>query len=1211
MDLAFSENDSWRDDSSTLLALLRNAAAFSDVVPADQEPGLVEGDELANGRFVIESLVGRGGMGCVYAAFDRKLETRVAIKTLRKIAPQRLALFKREFRALADVRHPGLVRPGELVEDVRQLFFTMELVEGVGVREYLKRQPAQLESVILQLTDVLSWMHDRGLVHCDVKPANMLVTRGGRVVLLDFGVAQRLRGFEATANEGFGTPAYMAPEQFEGVALTGACDFYALGVMLFEHFTGQLPFEGTRSELRQQKVLARRPRTLAPQTSQTMDDLVYGLLAPRPGDRPNAQALRELLGGSLGPQWDVESTDPEEFFVGRTRELDLLGDALASVENGATVAVNIRGPSGIGKSALVRKFLRGVDSRALVLVGRCYERESLAFKGIESVMDAVAEALLALPPDIQRGLRSDVRTVVRAFPSMASTLNVKPDSRPADRVELMAAVDRLFRALTDATPIVLFVDDLHWADGDGLVVLRTLFAERPDGRRLLLTTSRSSQWDLPTVPVHSVELRPLTPIDVRHLVADLGHKKPLQTPDLMWLVEQAQGHPMLVTELLRAKRSTGCESVEQLLRQRIARLSIPARELLEILVVVGAPLERAVLQDAAGLGPAAFDRWLEELFMHTLVFSEGLSGAHKVEPSHDSVRETLSRMLSTFRVRRVHEEVLRTLHSRGIHDDERLAVHYRGLGDNARGYVHTVAAAHKAVEAGAFGHGADLFAIAVKLAPIEKVTELRLWRASALRRAWRSIEAAEELLAVAETSSEAAAQRYRREAGELLLIGGELERGLRTVEPDLRRLGALPPKRMSVAMATTPLVKLRYAFLERLPSRLLRASRRVGSEDIDFLWRVGSAFTTIDPIRSLHLQTAGRILALLQGDRLQIARGCGLEACMQAGAGSPQKAEVLVNRAEQVLADALVDGEDPERVERVRQMVAGGTMVLALHHGRWESGFVAARDGHTEGRAWRNNWQHALRGLYLLHYEFHRGRYRRFLERLDDDLSDARARNDVYLRLAMQVWPEPVAALMADQPDKAEQVIQRATDTLLEGRHGGYFDALRVVASMMTALYRGDPAHSLSLLDGKDMAARVLFQASHYGRVHLRFFEAMSRMHDRHRFSVRLRIRTMAERLERDSVPWAKIYAAFLRAQLATRPVVRVRELTKAQQMCVRFEQKGLLGIVALAEAEGPKRERATQELLAHGVVSPTRFARLFLGDLVPGTALGQSKPSA
>src|SRR5690606_2444557 len=215
------------------------------------------GPAFGTRRFDLRRRLGAGSFGEVYEARDRETGAPLAVKVLRAGGPDRLFRFKREFRAVADVTHPNLVRLYELVEEDGAWYLTMELVDGLPFGEHLRRAPEQTRASFAQLAQALDALHRAGCLHRDVKPSNVLVERTGRVVLLDFGLALML---DAQANTAIaGTPQYMAPEQLRGERLTAATDWYAFGVMLYQVLAGVLPFRETEERMRQVERLPPRP----------------------------------------------------------------------------------------------------------------------------------------------------------------------------------------------------------------------------------------------------------------------------------------------------------------------------------------------------------------------------------------------------------------------------------------------------------------------------------------------------------------------------------------------------------------------------------------------------------------------------------------------------------------------------------------------------------------------------------------------------------------------------------------------------------------------------------------------------------------------------------------------------------------------------------------------------------------------------------------
>ena len=223
---------------------------------------LTSGTKL--GAYEIQSPLGAGGMGEVYRATDAKLGRDVALKVLpaeMSHDPERLARFRREAKALAQLDHPNIVTIYSVEECDGVHFLTMQLVEGLPLDRVICASglPArQIIEIARALADALAAAHEKGIVHRDLKPANVMVTNEGRIKVLDFGLAKDIRGAnlgDATMTSDsrtqvgvvMGTPAYMSPEQTSGRPLDHRTDIFSLGVLLHEMATGRRPFEGTSS----------------------------------------------------------------------------------------------------------------------------------------------------------------------------------------------------------------------------------------------------------------------------------------------------------------------------------------------------------------------------------------------------------------------------------------------------------------------------------------------------------------------------------------------------------------------------------------------------------------------------------------------------------------------------------------------------------------------------------------------------------------------------------------------------------------------------------------------------------------------------------------------------------------------------------------------------------------------------------------------------
>ena len=274
---------------------------------------------IETGFEVLEHL-GSGASASVYRARDLSLDREVALKVLNASAfytPEARQRFVREARLLAKLDHPGIVRVHSIDEREGKVRISLELVEGATLADLVRRSgplaPAEAARVGIELCRSLAVLHGRGLVHRDVKPANVMRAEGGRIVLLDFGLARLGEGEADLARTAVaGTPLFMAPEQFDSSApLEPSVDIYALGVLLYWLVCGQYPYEARSVEDLRGRLAAGRPIPLVDRRSDVPPgfvDVVTRAMAADPGERFDSagemeSALRDsLLGGRRPPR---------------------------------------------------------------------------------------------------------------------------------------------------------------------------------------------------------------------------------------------------------------------------------------------------------------------------------------------------------------------------------------------------------------------------------------------------------------------------------------------------------------------------------------------------------------------------------------------------------------------------------------------------------------------------------------------------------------------------------------------------------------------------------------------------------------------------------------------------------------------------------------------------------------------------------------------
>jgi predicted ATPase/serine/threonine protein kinase len=693
--------------------------------------------EITLNRFDVVRQLGSGGMGVVYEAYDHEIDSVVALKMLQTVDGDGIFQFKKEFRALADIQHPNLVRFGELLSDGGQWFFTMELVHGANFLQYVRlgghdeaavgadiqltrtagrtlthtlelqqlgNRPAdnplplradhacgydesRLRDAASQLATALHVLHQSGRIHRDVKHTNVLVRDDGHVVLLDFGLIEELAALQGQQHrrDVVGTPLFIAPEQIRGGTVGPNVDWYAFGVMLFHALTGTLPFRGSRDKVLRDKCnfAAPAPRSLLPDIPDDLNQLCVELLDRDPERRPQGEAILRRLG--VDPNKAVLTShrtgNTADVFIGRQTELATLEEALAQCKARHGVSVIVQGEPGVGKSALVRRFLGELDAATVVLTGRCYEQEWVPFKGFDTIVDSLSFYLSSLDEELALELvRSGVRFLATIFPVL-SRVPVIARRLSGDRAVANPMVVReqafrelklLLAAIAHEAPLVLFIDDLQWADKDSLALLHKLLEPPDEPMCLFLATMRPAPNQSDAAPaadqslphafaaLHDLprgfRLLPLGGLsseESRTLWESVwtnaggGHPQPDQVRDLL---AEAGGHPLFLTELARYApagrdgHKLGAHLLE-VLWSRVERLDAPARRVMELVAVIGSPLPLPALARAAEINSGECLHVLSGLRAAQMVRMSRRGTMRLVEPYHDRVREAIMQRL--------------------------------------------------------------------------------------------------------------------------------------------------------------------------------------------------------------------------------------------------------------------------------------------------------------------------------------------------------------------------------------------------------------------------------------------------------------------------------------------------------------------------------------------------------------------------------------
>ena len=1173
-------------------------------------------------RFAVQRCLGSGSFGTVYDVFDRERGAPVALKVLKQADPAAIYRFKKEFRALADVTHSNLVELYELMSEGARWFFTMELVDGadflshvrgetsplrvssvIGPSEELEAEtldvefPApqadrvltldwgRLRSSLLQLAEGLSALHASGRVHRDIKPQNVLVTRDGRVVILDFGLVAELTPAPVDRSTGLhavGTPAYMSPEQATGLAVNEASDWYSVGVILYEALTGVLPFQGQTLELLARKLQEQPipPSERAPGIPADLDLLCRQLLSREEKERPSGVEILQRLRGNEGvPQSSIAHRPrPSQRapFVGRKEHLAALHDAFVRTKTGRPVVLVVRGSSGMGKSTLVRHFLSelvGRESTAVVLDGRCYERESMPYKALDSLIDALSQYLRRLPPhEAEALLPRDVLTLTRLFPVLGRVEVVSrarrkeqeiPDSQELRR-RAVAALRELLARLADRVPLVLFIDDLQWGDPDSAGLLSAILGPPDPPPLLLIGCTRIRDLDAPGKgsflpsdapgmeddPLSNPEelfVEQFSPEEAEELARRLllsGGQSAAEMADPIAL--ESHGNPLFLDELVRASLSeqgSGHPAVpltlHDLVGGRVSRLPDEARRLLEVVAVAGEPVERSVAFLAADLESHGAEA-VTLLRASGLVRSSRMKGLDVLETSHDYVRETVVRGLSAEALKSHHLWLARALEGRGQADPESLAVHFHAAEEANTAAEYATRAARQAFEALAFDRAARLYSLALELGTDgTKTRPLRVALGDALANAGRGAEAADAYIAAVQGASAPESVELKRRAAEQLLRTGHVDRGLAVIREVLRAVGMTlpggPRRALLSALFRMAWIRLRgIGFHERdasqVPAELLLR--------IDVCWSVVLGLGLIDTIRSNDYEARHLLLALRAGEPYRLARALAFHAGFSATGGgrrsgrSRRRTERLRN-ASVSLATRI---GHPHALALSTGVASG---MIAFLEGRWRTAheLLDRAEGILRDRCTNVSWELDTVRFYSLRSLVFMGRFEEISLRLPSYVGDAHSRGDLFAEINLRTRVSANSLLALDKVERAREEFREMLPLWSHhGYHVQHYYNLHGQAEI--DLYEGNPKAAW----GRVAADWPRFKRSLLRRVQLIFLES-AYLHARTVLAavaageIPANRLTLAERdarqIDRESMPWSDPFAQLIRASAA------------------------------------------------------------------------------
>jgi class 3 adenylate cyclase len=657
--------------------------------------------EIAAGRYRPRRFLGQGGRKRVYLADDAAADREVAVALFdtEGVGAAIQARARREAEAMRKLGdHPHVVSVLDTGEEGGNPFIVSEYMPGGDVEGLLSAEGGRLQvrravEIAADVTRALGHVHARGIVHRDLKPANIWLDDDGHASIGDFGLATTEGRSRMSGGTLVGTVAYLPPEQALGEAAGPESDLYSLGALLYEMLTGQPPFLGDDAvaiisqHLHADPVPPSRHNSEVPEA---LDRVVLGLLAKSRADRyASAADAREALVAALEEKPAEPAADQKEnpldslaggVFVGRDRELEQMRAAVDEAIAGRGRLLQVMGEPGIGKTRTTEELTTYAKvNGARVHWGRCREDDGAPayWPWVQAIRSFVREAD---PVGLAWQMGGGAAEIAQLVPEVAERLDIEPAS-PGEseeaRFRLFDSVTSFLVAAARDRPIVIVLDDLHWADEPSLLLLK--FAAREVGSSGLLVVGTYRDVELgrhhPLARVLGeisgtegsvrVNLRGLSVDAVeRYIGMTAGAAPPSGLAEAVQ--SQTDGNPFFVGEVVRLLASEGHlndpaawqgvipQGVREVVGRRLDRLSEPTNEALRVAAAIGREFEEQVLVAVTDLSQAELMTAANEAISERLVTDLG-EGRYSF--SHALVRDTLYDEASPAQRAALHEQI--------------------------------------------------------------------------------------------------------------------------------------------------------------------------------------------------------------------------------------------------------------------------------------------------------------------------------------------------------------------------------------------------------------------------------------------------------------------------------------------------------------------------------------------------------------------------
>lgn len=706
---------------------------------------IMEIGTVINERYELISEIGQGGMGVVYRAHDETLKRDVAIKVLSNIHldAENRELLLREAQVTANLNHPNIVTVFDAGEFEETPFIIMELVEGQTLNEIPVQDMQWVADIACQICRALVHAHDQQLIHRDLKPENVALAVDGVAKLMDFGLARSMTSRLTEDGLIHGTVFYMAPEQAMAGKFDERVDLYAFGVMLYELTTGEIPFSADDpvaviSQHLHAPVIP--PRAKVETVPPVLNDLILQLLRKDPDERPSsAQIVLNILEAPDVLDLDIIPSDRLTVLdrivrgrmVGRKDELNEARAILNKVRAGDGQLLLVSGEAGVGKSRFMREIATQVEIwGGEVLVGECHSEGMIPYMPFMQIIRRAFRKYSDISNDLPDPVFADLLSLVPELSTDYPHVRPNPELEPeAEQRRLFENMVKFLTILCSRSPLLMVIEDIHWADSSSLHLLQLLTRRMRKKPLMLLGTSREIEkegnkvlqdvlLDLSRKGLSTtMQLEPLSQDDTHDLI-EIIFDDGITSEFVEAISHETEGNPFYIEEICKALIDTGeiayidgiwsrpegevgkplpvPKGAEVAIQSRVNQLTDDTQELLLYSAIVGRDFDYSVLKTISKKKEDALIKNLEEALKAQLIEEIPEMRGELFSFSHALIPVVMRESVSGLRRKRIHNEIAMAIEALRPDDFERLAHHWDEVGDEERALSYILKSAERA-----------------------------------------------------------------------------------------------------------------------------------------------------------------------------------------------------------------------------------------------------------------------------------------------------------------------------------------------------------------------------------------------------------------------------------------------------------------------------------------------------------------------------------